>query len=56
MDNLTAGLGDVLLYILHIEQFSEIFCISSFSSLLFDHGILALIIKLMSSSDVGYVN
>ena len=54
--DVTTGLGGVFLYILHMEQLSKIFCIYSFSSLLFDHGILALSIKLMSLSGVGCEN
>ena len=49
-------LGAVFLYILHMEQFSMIFCISSFSSMLFDHGIRALLTKLMNLSDAGCVD
>ena len=56
MSNPTTGLGGVFLYILHMEQFSEIFCVSSFGLLLFEHGIPALLIKLMSLSGVGCVN
>ena len=56
MGNPTTGLGGVFLYILHMEQFSEIFCTSSFSSLLFYHGMKILLIKLMSLSSVGCAN